>query len=266
MSENEKGLKDVANCDQCSVQQWKLVENSRWTVVTWRTENLVACVTKSLWPYFLFSFHSIPLRSLFSPVLFAVCVCVPHSSLLLLFFLCQHFTTLIYVFAFIECHLQNDTETFSMFHSVNVLINIMTHSICMMSQLAHFLCHSLNSRAKQYSSVDFLYATVPMLPFLCSFALASTTNKSSFVCSGGRSVVRSFGWSNGWTGGRTNEQSLVCVRRFGSKILSGIFNGWEIRYTCSNATHTQSLSTVYFHTLLSMERNVISCSSMLVGI
>lgn len=136
--------------------------------------------------------HSIAFALLARPFR-CVCVCVPHSSLLLLFFLCQHFTTLIYVFAFIECHLQNDTETFSMFHSVNVLINIMTHSICMMSQLAHFLCHSLNSRAKQYSSVDFLYATVPMLPFLCSFALASTTNKSSFVCSGGRSVGRSFG-------------------------------------------------------------------------
>lgn len=155
----------------------------------------------------IFCSHSTPFHYVHSVRLllsFDAWVCVSHSSLLLLlFFLRQHFSALIYVFAFIECHLQNDTETFSMFHSVNVLINIMTHSICMMSQLAHFLCHSLNSLQKQYSR-----RSPHVTLFSCSFALAPNTDKSSFVCSVGR-----FNRLIEWTDGRW-FMFIISVQKF----------------------------------------------------
>lgn len=72
----------------------------------------VACVTKSLWPYF---------------------ACAPDAFFLLLCSLYRWF-----MYAFIERHCKTTLKHFPCFHSVNVLINIMTHSICMMSQLAHF--------------------------------------------------------------------------------------------------------------------------------
>lgn len=124
-------------------------------------KNRVACVTKSLWPCFMFalhapskcSLHTVHVHPSFSSVPFpfshplskfgaSVCVCV--WVLVFLFQCCCFFAANVPLRWFMcvvhssNVSLRNDTETFSMFHSVNVLINIMTHSICMMSQLAHF--------------------------------------------------------------------------------------------------------------------------------
>lgn len=205
MSENGKGVKRRSKLRS---MQWKLVENSRWTVVMTNRKPRCMCHEIPVTVFSVLVLHSIPL---FSPVLFAVCVCVIQFVAVAVFPLPGHFTTLIYVFAFVECHLQNDTETFSMFHSVNVLINIMTHSICMMSQLAHFLCHSLNSLAKAVQQSILYTRHSPQVTLFCALSLLHRLriNHRLFVRAVGRSLVHSVDRTDGRTDEDEDERTVV---------------------------------------------------------
>lgn len=125
----------------------------------------------------------------------------------------------IYVCAFIERQWQSETENiFHVSFSGNVLINIMTHTICMMSQLWLIFITHWQNQCDVVEAVTLVSPSLSLSLSLCFFRFCATT---------------------------LHLENHLCV----------IFNGREMRYTCTNATLSDD---VYFHILLPLECNILA--------